>query len=763
MQDQLRGFIANLIYRNEANAYTVFSLEDENKEEHTCFGFLESVRPGEFVEVTGAFVNHRVYGRQFKVEKYEIQRPEDKDSLERYLGSGAIKGIGPKLAARIVETFGAETLDIMKDQPERLAEVKGISENRAQDIAAQMAEREDTREAMMFLQSYGISLKLGLKVYKVYGPSMYTILREDPYKLADDIKGIGFRTADEIAEKMGIRKDSECRVRSAALYILSQATGEGSMYLPEDVLISKTKELTGAEDDAVRNAVWDLMADRKVIIGRAGIPDFGAEDRDGGECAENTESVNIVYPSSNYYTELSVARRLCDLNVILEDDDKKIQRSIERLQKDSDTVLEERQIEACAAAVRYGVMILTGGPGTGKTTTINEMIRYFKSEGMEVTLAAPTGRAAKRMTETSHYEASTIHRLLEIGRIPEGENDPGDYIYGRNELNPIETDVLIIDEMSMVDIFLMDALLKALARGTRLILVGDEDQLPSVGPGCVLADMIDSGAFHTVRLEQIFRQSQESDIIVNSHRINKGLDIKLDNKSRDFFFLERQDPKVILGNILELIQKKLPSYVDAKPYEIQVLSPMRKGRLGVERLNVFLQRFLNPPGRNKKEHEWDKGVIREGDKVMQIKNNYDLTWEIFGKHGIRIDYGTGVYNGDIGIVREIDDFARIVAVEFDEGKTVEYAFEDLDELELAYCTTIHKAQGSEYPAVIIPVLQGPAQLLTRNLLYTAVTRARKCVMLIGSSQVIRGMIGNTRTNSRYTSLDERIEEIEKYR
>lgn len=407
-------------------------------------------------------------------------------------------------------------------------------------------------------------------------------------------------------------------------------------------------------------------------------------------------------------------------------------------------------------AARRGIMVLTGGPGTGKTTTINAMIHFFESEGMDIYLAAPTGRAAKRMTEATGYEAQTIHRLLEVSGNPEDENIGG---FQRNAENPLEADVVIIDEMSMVDLPLMYALLGAIMPGTRLILVGDRNQLPSVGPGSVLKDIIDSGCFPVVMLTKIFRQAGESDIVVNAHKINRGEEVVLDNKSRDFFFLKRQDPNMIISNVITLIQKKLPKYVDARPYDIQVLTPMRKGVLGVERLNRILQEYLNPPEAGKKEKEYSDRIFREGDKVMQIKNNYQLEWEISTRYGMTIDKGLGVFNGDMGIVREINTYEETVTVEYDEKKKVKYPYHLLEELELAYAVTIHKSQGSEYPAVVIPLLQGPRQLYHRNLLYTAVTRARKCVTLVGSDTVFQDMIHNTNEQNRNTSLAERIREI----
>lgn len=741
--DCLEGYVSAVIFRNEENGYTVFSFVQDD-EEYTCVGFMEAIKAGETMKVRGHFTEHSVYGWQLKVEKYEITVPEDRVAIERYLGSGAIRGIGEKFAHKIVMHFGEDTLSIIRNEPERLAEIKGISIHKAQDIASQISEQEDIRDAMIFLQGYGISLNLGLKVYKAYGQGMYSILKENPYKLAEDIEGIGFKSADEIASRIGISFDSEFRIRAAALYLLTSLTSEGSVYLPRPVLEARIKELTGVNDDAADQAIDDLVIERKIIIKT--------------RKQENNESLQAVYLAQNYYVELSVARRLADLNVICEENEKKIAGRIEKLNKKSKVKLEGEQLEAVRCAVKYGLFVLTGGPGTGKTTTINEIIRYYRSEGLEVMLAAPTGRAAKRMTETSDYEASTIHRLLEVGPLKDDEGR-GSFRFEKNEDNPLETDVLIIDEMSMIDIFLMDALLKALLPGTRLILAGDADQLPSVGAGRVLEEIIASKRVPTVKLNKIFRQAELSDIVMNAHRINRGEQPKIDNKSRDFFFLERTSSNMIISNIIELIQKKLPKYVDAGMSDIQVLSPMRKGQLGIERLNRILQRYLNPPSDEKREIQWEKGIFREGDKVMQIRNDYELEWEERGLYGIVINKGSGVFNGDLGIVRLVDDFSKILTVEFDENKFVSYSFEILDELELAYATTIHKSQGSEYPAVIIPLLPGPKQLYTRNLLYTAVTRARKCVVILGSREVLNEMTANASEQGRYTSLKEAIEEI----
>lgn len=743
MQDTIEGYVEHIIYRNEENGYTVCVVNWEG-EEITCVGVFSYISEGELIEAQGGYTEHATYGRQFKVEAYQIKIPQDTAALERYLGSGAIKGIGAALAARIIRHFGADTLRIIEEEPERLAEVKGISSRKAQEIGIQFAEKSEMRNAMIFLQQYGISLVLGAKIYNQYGDTMYQVLQENPYKLAEDIQGVGFKIADEIAAKVGISGSSEHRIHSGLFYVLSQAAAEGHVYLPKPVLLRRSRELLGVEDALLEKCLMDLAIERKAIIKE--LPDSSGQMQ------------QIIYSSQYYYLELNVARMLHDLNIRCEENEAHIDRRIRRIEKNYDIALDDLQREAVREAVRNGLFILTGGPGTGKTTTINAIIRYFESEGMDILLAAPTGRAAKRMTEATGFEASTIHRLLELSG---GVEDASAHVrFEKNEQNPLEADVIIIDEMSMVDIFLMHALLSAVLPGTRLVLVGDMNQLPSVGPGSVLKDLIHSHCFHVVELTTIFRQATESDIVVNAHKIHRGEKVQIDNKSRDFFFLKRYDVNVILKVIVTLIQQKLPRYVDADPMEIQVLTPMRKGVLGVENLNNILQKFLNPPSHEKAEKETPRGVFREGDKVMQIKNNYQLEWEIRGKHGIAAESGMGVFNGDLGTVREINPYSELMTVEFEEGRFVDYEFKQLDELELAYAVTIHKSQGSEYPAVIIPLLGGPRLLMTRNLLYTAVTRARKCVTLVGSDVTFQAMIDNKIEQSRYTTLALRIREFE---
>lgn len=742
MSETVTGYIDHVIFRNEDNGYTVMVLKGmEEERELTCVGTFPAITQGAAIEASGNYTTHPVYGKQFQIASYVEKMPEDALAMERYLGSGAIKGIGAALAARIVRRFGDDTMRIVEEEPERLAEIKGISEKKAMEIAEQMTEKADMRRAMIFLQKYGISLNLGAKIYQKYGQTVYGVLQENPYRLAEDISGVGFRIADEIASRIGIHTDSDYRIRSGMLYTLLQASGEGHIYLPKEELFSRASGLLGVDSSYMEKHLMDMVVDRKLIL-------------------KETEEGTVVYPTHYYYLELNSAKMLCELNILCPEDEQMMKKRISRIEKETGTELDEMQRQAMAAAAQHGLFILTGGPGTGKTTTINAIIRYFEEEGAELRLAAPTGRAAKRMTEATGYEAQTIHRLLELNGLPEGEQDGRAVHFDRNSENPLEADVIIIDEMSMVDISLMYSLLLAVTAGTRLILVGDENQLPSVGPGNVLRDIIRSGCFPVVELKKIFRQASESDIVVNAHKINRGEQVTINNKSRDFFFLKRYDADIIIRVVIALIQEKLPRYVDAKPYEIQVLTPMRKGLLGVERLNQILQRYLNPPDEKKKEKEIGQRLFREGDKVMQVKNNYQLEWEILGRYKIPVDKGAGVFNGDTGIMTEINEFAETATVEFEDGRQAQYSFKQLEELELAYAVTIHKSQGSEYPAVIIPILSGPRMLMNRNLLYTAVTRARRCVTVVGSENTFAEMIRNEKQQQRYSSLDKRIRELD---
>lgn len=735
--EELKGYVDHIVFRNEDNGYTVFQLVNENGEV-TCVGTFPYISEGELLKVTGEYTVHNVYGTRLQVASHEVQEPEDLLSIQKYLGSGAIKGVGAVLAGKIVQKFKEDTFRIIEEEPERLAEIKGISERRAREIAEQVEEKKDMRKAMIYLQKYGITLSLAAKIYEHYGTSVYRVMEENPYQIADHVPGVGFKTADEIAGRIGIHSDSDFRIQSGIFYVLLQAVTEGHVYLPQNELLQKAMLLLEVEIQNIEKYLMDLSMEKKIVL-------------------KQTEKETRVYPSHYFYLELNTARMLLDLNVKYEIADVVVEKRLMEIEKETELELDDMQRFAVKAAVQNGILVLTGGPGTGKTTTINAMIHFFEREGMEVFLAAPTGRAAKRMSEATGYEARTIHRMLELAYMSEGTDNRMQF--GKNEENPLEADVIIIDEMSMVDLPLMHVLLKAVIVGTRIIFVGDKDQLPSVGAGSVLKDLIESQCFPIIRLSKIFRQAEQSDIVVNAHKINRGEPVILDNKSQDFFFLKRQDANTIISVVLTLIQKKLPKYVGADTFDIQVLTPMRKGLLGVERLNSILQHYLNPPDAKKMEKEHGGRIFRVGDKVMQIKNNYQLEWKIATKYGLVIDSGVGVFNGDIGRVTSIDTYSEKITVEFEEKKTVEYPFDLMEELELAYAITVHKSQGSEYPAVVIPLLSGPRQLYHRNLIYTAVTRAKKCVTIVGSDTTFQEMICNTNEQNRYTSLAERLQEM----
>ncbi len=737
--ETINGYVEHIIFQNKENGYTVMNLVTEG-EEITCVGMFKGLTQGETIAAQGEYVEHPVYGSQFKVSSYQTVAPKDSVSMERYLGSGAVKGVGAALAARIVKKFGDDTFRIIEEEPERLAEVKGISERKAREIAVQMEERKDLREALVYLQQFGISNTLAVKIYDTYGMKLYNVMKENPYQLAEDISGVGFKIADEIAAKIGIHTDSDYRIRSGVLYTLLQAVGEGHCYLPMDLLLERAAALLNVSKDNIRPQIDNMMMDKKLVV--------------KGES---------VFAATYYYAELNCARMLHQLNIpmceekLLPAQEIAIRKRVENLAKSLEMELDELQLKAVLECINNGLFILSGGPGTGKTTTINMIIRYFEAEGMDIFLAAPTGRAAKRMTEATGYEARTIHRMLELNSALSDE-DSRKVRFERNQENPLEADVIIIDEMSMVDISLFQSLLKAIVPGTRLVLVGDVNQLPSVGPGQVLRDIMNSKNFPMMVLQKIFRQAEESDIVVNAHRINKGEQIKMDNKSKDFFVLERNDTNVIYKHMIQLIQEKLPKYVNATPFDIQVLTPMRKGSLGCEVLNGILQRYLNPSDSRKREYVSGEQIYREGDKVMQVKNNYQLEWQVVSRYGIPIDKGTGVFNGDMGRIIEINETASELVVEYDEHKRVTYPFSLLDELELSYAVTIHKSQGSEYPAVVMPLLAGPKMLFNRNLLYTGITRAKNCVTILGSSDTVRIMIENVNEKNRYTALRDRIAE-----
>ena len=727
----LEGYVSHIRFHNEENGYTVLELETTHGDE-ILVGTFHYISEGEYLQAECEFTEHPTHGPQYQVTSYTVKEPEDKAAMERYLSSGAIKGMGPALAERVIKKFKGDTFRIIEEEPERLAEVKGISLKKAMNIAVQFQEKQEMRHAMMFLADYGIPNHFAVRIFQEYGDRMYEILKINPYKLAEDIHGIGFRIADGIAAKAGIAADSEHRIGAAILYVLQQSIGSGHVYLPKEILCRNTGQLLGMPAEFIADHLINLVLDKKLMIRTSGEEEH-------------------VYLSSYYFMEMNTSRMLLDLDLQFPMEKGEMEQRLAALEEEAEIQLDLQQKSAVEKAMTEGILIVTGGPGTGKTTTINLMIRCFEMQDMEIALAAPTGRAAKRMTEATGHEAKTIHRLLELnGGIEEGEQ----YHFEKNEENPIEADVIIVDEMSMVDISLMYALLKAVLPGTRLILVGDSNQLPSVGPGNVLKDMIESEVFPVVRLTKIYRQEATSHIVLNAHKINHGDSISLDNKNRDFFFFQKDDIRSVMGGIVYLVRNRLPEYIGANPFDIQVLTPMRKGELGVAHLNQVLQYYLNPASPDKEEREVRDGIFREGDKVMQIKNNYKIEWKVVNEKGFSVEEGLGVFNGDMGIIKQINTFTERVTVIFDEHRQVEYPFSNLDELELAYAITIHKLQGSEYPAVVLPLLSGPSILCNRNLLYTAVTRAQKCVAIVGRQSMVDQMIRNETEQKRYTGLRE---------
>ncbi len=750
------GIVSKIIYKNEKNQYVVFVVETEDGDDETFVGYLSGLEEGMYILARGEYIEHASYGVQFQVAEYEVKMPDDLVSMERYLGSGAIKGVGEIMAKRIIKTFGKDTFKIIEEQPERLAEIKGISERKANEIGVSFIEKQAMREAVMFLGDFGISPNLSVKIFNEYGQRMYQVVKQNPYQIAEDIQGVGFKTADAIAARAGIGVQSDFRIRAALIYSLNQAVGLGHIYLPKELLLRWTKQLLekgnsdyvqGVEnlsiaEDTIEAQLMNLHVDGKVII-------------------KTLEEQTIVYEQHSYHRELDTARRLLETKSTLDISEQELDDAIAKIEKQEKLQLDVLQKEAVKQAARQGILVITGGPGTGKTTTINAIIKYFELENLELLLAAPTGRAAKRMTEATGYKAQTIHRMLELTG---GVAEDGDYSgihFERNEMNPLEADVIIIDEMSMVDMMLMHALMKAIMPGTHLILVGDENQLPSVGAGNVLKDIIKSQCVPVVSLTHIFRQEEGSAIVENAHKINKGLPIQMDNKSRDFFYLPRKSVLDVTNEVGTLLTKKLPKYVGCEPSDIQVLTPMRNGELGVSRLNEILQNILNPKSPRKKEKELNNGtVFREGDKVMQIKNNYKMEWTVYGGKGrFKVEEGVGVFNGDMGIVKEIDSYNEEILVLFDDDKEVRYPYNLLDELELSYAITIHKSQGSEYPAVVLPLFSGPRILMNRNLLYTAVTRAKQCVVIVGNGYLVETMIQNNDEQKRYSTLDVRLREM----
>lgn len=727
----IEATIEEIIYQNKDNGYTVCTIEQEG-EEISCVGEMPGIHQGEDIKITGSWTTHPIYGKQIKVHMYERSMPKTVQGMEKYLASGVIKGIGEKTARKIVKRFGLDTFKIIEEEPLVLAQVSGISQKKALEIGEAFKTQYELRRAMLFLQDYGITPTYAVKIYKEYKERTMEVISKTPYKLVDDIYGIGFRKADEIAAKIGISKEDPNRIKTGILYILSNFSSNGNTYMPREDLIYEAINLLEVEEVLIENAILELNIEKKIII-------------------KNYEGKVCIFIAHLYYSEQGIARKLMDLALLYDEQDlKDFEKEITLTEKELDIELVDEQREAVKCALTYGVTVITGGPGTGKTTTINAILHMLGKRQEEVLLAAPTGRAAKRMSEATGMEAMTMHRLLEISYLKEGEAKQE---FQKNEEHPLEADVIIVDEMSMVDVSLMHALLKATVPGQRLVLIGDSDQLPSVGAGNVLKDIIKSEKVQVVRLTQIFRQASQSAIVVNAHRINKGEYPVANEKGTDFFMIKRAVQEEVKQTVIDLITTRLPKYQGFHSLkDIQVLVPMRKGILGVGELNKCIQEALNPPLERKNEKEYRGVIFREGDKVMQIKNNYNTPWKIYSKAGIVLEEGVGVFNGDCGIVSTIDTALETLTVTFDDQKVVCYEFSQLDELELAYAVTIHKSQGSEYPAVIIPIHSGPPMLLNRNLLYTAVTRAKKMVVIVGLEETTKKMVDNNKEVERYSSL-----------
>ena len=741
------GYINKIIYQNEDNGYAVFVVDGSDGDE-IFVGNVPGIAEGMYIQAEGEYVHHPQYDIQFKVITAELSMPDDTEGVLRFLESGVIKGVGQALAKRIVKKFGDDTLRIIDEEPERLAEVKGISIKMAGKIAVSYSENRTYRNVIMCLSKYGITVNTAMNIYKEFGDNIFKIIETNPYIIADRVSGIGFKLVDGIAVQSGVSADSQFRVQSAILYILNQSMSFGHMYLPEKLLVEKAYELLMPDTDVqdfsarIHDILLDMNTNRRVVLKEA-------------------DEETLVYSYWNYRMETESAKRLIGLRFEHDTIREEIEEAIERVEKEEDIELAPEQREAVILAVSSGISIITGGPGTGKTTIINAIIKYFEYQADTVLLAAPTGRAAKRITESTGYKAQTIHRLLEFSGEPETEGERSILHFNRNDNTPLECDAIIIDEASMVDSFLFLALLKAIPEGTRLVLVGDTDQLPPVGAGNVLHDIINSECFPVTVLDKIFRQSDDSSIVENAHKIKNGIHLEINNKSSDFFYIPRMNSYDIAKECSELVTKNLPKYLGVSPMDIEVLTPTRHYELGVEGLNKKLQQSVNPAAPEKREKERNGIILREGDKIMQTKNNYKLEWKTYSsdfRSGI-LDQGVGVFNGDMGVITEINDFDEELTVTFDDGRVAVYEYSQLDELEHAFAITIHKSQGSEYPAVVIPVFSGPRKLLNRNLLYTAVTRAKQMVVIVGNLGKVNDMIDNIVEQKRYTGFEDRLREL----
>lgn len=724
--EELKGIVEDIRYKSEESGFTVFDI-DAGEVLVTCTGALSYISVGDNVRLRGRWRIHPVYGEQFDIEWCEIERPSTLDAIEKYLASGMIKGIGEVTAHRIVELFGEETLNILDNDPERLLEIEGIGETKLRMIIDSYESQKGMREIMIFLQGLGVTPGQAMRIFKTYGAETVNMVKSNPYDMTYRVYGIGFMTADRIAQNMGFTAESAERIEAGTYYCLQKAANNGDTYLPEEVLLEAAMKLLNTGEGRIKEAITSLAVNNNIAI-------------------DTIDGERVIYLKPFYTAENNVVKRLFELSSVeFKELNTLIDKDLDEIQRDMGITFAEEQKRAIRAALEKGILIITGGPGTGKTTTLKGIISMFRKNKIRTYLAAPTGRAAKRMSETTGMEAKTIHRLLEYNGIE----------FKKNEEEKLGCDAIIIDEASMIDIILMNNLLKAISPGTRLIIVGDVDQLPSVGAGNVLRDIIDSGMFNVVRLNQIFRQASMSNIIVNAHRINQGLYPLLDNSSNDFFFIREKNQSNILNIIKDLVINRLPEAYNLNPLDIQVLLPMKKGILGTYNLNAVLQELLNPYSPDKEEIKLKDRIFREGDKVMQIRNDYNKRWESCDESGM------GVYNGDIGFIEKIDRDDSTLVVDFDGKKTV-YEISDLEELTLAYAITVHKSQGSEFDTVVMAISYGVPMIMTRNLLYTAITRAKKRVVLVGDEQRMGMMIKNNRIEERYSGLKWRLKILQDY-
>ena len=736
--ERIDGLVREVIFENEDTGYKVLEIETAEGDLATLVGTLPGVRAGETIQAAGFWDEHSTYGEQFRVCSFSHALPQGAAAMERYLASGAVKGVGEALAHRIVEKFGERTFEILEREPERLAEVKGIGLSAACSIGEQFAAGRDMRDVLMFLQEYGISAAYAVEIYREFGARTVETVKNDPYVLAERVRGIGFLRADEIAAKMGIPRNSEGRLRAAVRYLLQEAAAQGGhTYLPQPLLEDRLYELTGIEGTEAENILVSMAMDGKLIIKNP---------------PEQDPQIFLTYlfraeaGAAARLTELARTKRLTAIG----------DKELAAAQKKQRITLSEEQLSAVKAALTEGVLVITGGPGTGKTTIINLLLELLRLQKEEYLLAAPTGRAAKRMQELTGEEAQTIHRLLEVKAGPGSFGDGERQLFARDQDHPLEADVIIVDELSMVDAPLFSALLRAIAPGTRLILVGDKDQLPSVGAGNVLQDILASGQIRSVRLTEIYRQGKLSDIVLNAHRVNEGQYPEFNRKDTDFFLVRCRERGAAVQTVIDLVRTRMPKFAGVSPWEIQVMSPQHKGDLGVDNLNRVLQQTLNPPAKSKAELGFRDTLFREGDRVMQVKNDYELEWCVRNEYGKSVSDGAGVFNGDLGRVKSVSPSGRTLTVLFDDKREAEYDFPELEELCLAYAITIHKSQGSQSPVVVLPLLSGPGPLYCRNLLYTAITRAQRYVVVVGSEDTVRRMVDNDRTGERFTSLAEQL-------